>query len=188
LYRALYYLAGAGDRDPGGVFYVPPQGGGRIDNPGSYDTLYVGDSRAGVCAEVFNRGKYRQQWSVEMLRGLPSLPGSVRALAWYDFDDATPICNLDDPAELSARALRPSLVATRDYEVSRAWALKLFDLRRWSGVRWWSYHDARWASLGLWNPVSLAHGIEALTIDDADLQTAADILKIRLVHTRRRRT
>ena len=43
LYRAFYYVASAAEREPGGVFFVPPQGGGRIDNPGSYETLYLSD-------------------------------------------------------------------------------------------------------------------------------------------------
>ncbi len=182
LYRVFYYVASAAEREPGGVFFIPSQGGGRIDNPGSYDTLYVGDSRAGVCAEAFNRGKYRRQWSSDMLRGLPILPGSVRAMAWYEFDDKkSPVCNLDDPRELLAQTLRPSLVATRDYSVSQGWALALFRQRRWSGARWWSYHDARWASFGLWKHRCIAHGVEELTIDDVDLGLAADVLKIRVV-------
>lgn len=185
LYRVFYYVADASEREPGGVFFIPPQGGGRIDNPGSYETLYLGDSRAGVCAEVFNRGKYRRQWSADMLRGLPILPGSARAFAWYDFDDKkTPICNLDDPQELLAQQLRPSLVATIDYRVSQTWALALFKQRRWSGARWWSYHDARWASFGLWKHRCTAHGVEELTINDDDLRLAAEILKIRVVRTR----
>jgi hypothetical protein len=186
LYRVFYYVAGAAERDPGGVFFIPRQGRGRIDNPASYETLYVGDSRAGVCAEAFNRGKYRRQWSADMLRGLPILPGSVRAMAWYEFEDKkTQICNLDDPRELLARKLRPSLVATRDYSVSQTWALALFKQRRWSGARWWSYHDARWASFGLWKHRAIAHGVEQLTIDNADLRLAADVLKIRVVGTHR---
>jgi hypothetical protein len=186
LYRAFYYVASAAEREPGGVFFVPPQGGGRIDNPGSYETLYLSDSRAGACAEVFNRGKYRRQWSAAMLRGLPILAGSVRAMGWYEFDDKKiPICNLDDPQELLSQQLRPSLVATRDYNVSQAWALALFKQRRWSGLRWWSYHDARWASFGLWKHRCIALGVEELSINDADLQLAAEILKIRLVRTHR---
>jgi hypothetical protein len=182
LYRVFYYVASAAEREPGGVFFIPSQGGGRIDNPRGYETLYLGDSRAGACAEVFNRGKYRRQWSRDMLRGLPILPGSVRAMAGYEFDDKkTPICNLDDPQELLAQKLRPSLVATREYGVSRGWALALFKQRRWSGARWWSYHDARWASFGLWKHRCIAHGVEELTIDDADLRLAAEVLKIRVV-------
>lgn len=188
LYRAFYHLPNAADHEPGGIFYVPRQGGGRIDNPALYETLYAGDSRAGACAEVFNRGKYRLQWSAEMLRGLPILPGSVRAMARYDFDDGkTAICDLDDPGELLAHSLRPSAVVTRDYVVSQAWALALFNKKRWAGVRWWSYHDARWASFGLWDCRCNAAVVEPITIDDPDLQLAAEVLKIRIVHAGRRR-
>ena len=185
LYRVFYHLPDAADREPGGIFYVPQQVGGRIDNPALYETLYVGDSRAGACAEVFNRGKYRMQWSTEMLRGLPILPNSVRAMAWYEFADAnTPVCDLDDPAELLAQSLRPSRVVTRDYSVSQAWARALFKKERWSGVRWWSYHDARWASFGFWQYRCTARGVQPLTIDDPDLRQAAEVLKIRVVRLR----
>jgi hypothetical protein len=181
----ISFLPGAAPDEPGGALYVPPQGQGRLDDPEHYDVLYLGDTRTGVCAEVFNRGKYRRQWSRDMLRGTPKLPGSARAMAWYEISDRTPICNLDDPNQLVAQSLRPSQVITRDYAVSRTWALRLFRRKRWCGVRWWSYHDARWASFGLWDRGQIKTcGVQPLTLDDPNLAEAARVLDIRLLKSR----
>ena len=181
LHRVLYHIPGAAPTEPGGVLFIPRQGGGRIDNPPDYDVLYVGDSQAGVCAEVFTRGKYRKERTVEMLRGLPSIPASRRVLAWYEFDDAAAICNLDDPRQLVGRAMRPSQVITRDYARSQAWALRLFAETRWAGVSSWSYHDARWTSVGPWEHTAITNfGFEDLSIDHPALAEAAAVLSIRI--------
>jgi hypothetical protein len=45
--------------------------------------------------------------------------------------------------------LRPSEVVSRDYGRTRAWARGIYEQRQWIGVRWWSYYDPRWASVGL---------------------------------------
>jgi len=180
-YRVLYYDDSAGARDPGGLLFIAPQGDGRLDNPGAYEVLYASDTAAGACAEVFNRGKYRMQWSREMLRPLPSNPRCVRALAWYDVDDAIPISDLDDPRELVARRLRPPDVITREYARTQAWALMIFNSAAVAGVRWWSYHDARWASMGLWEfGVITDFGAELLDVDHPAVRDAADVLSIRV--------
>ncbi|MGH7707130.1 MAG: RES family NAD+ phosphorylase [Vulcanimicrobiaceae bacterium] len=180
LYRVFSHDPNAAADEPGGVLFIPTQGGGRIDNPDLYAVRYLGDSPAGACAEVFNSGKYRQDWSSEMLRPHPKLPKRRRALAWFDLPDNAPICNLDDPRELTKQRMRPSRVIARDYATTQQWARKLFRQGRWDGVRWWSYHDARWASIGLWrNPKIVGYGIETLTIDHPALHEAADALQIR---------
>ncbi|MHB8147518.1 MAG: RES domain-containing protein [Vulcanimicrobiaceae bacterium] len=181
VYRVFPYDSSAAPTDPGGALFIPPQGSGRIDNPGSYAVRYVSDSAAGACAEAFNYGRYREAWSVEMLRGLPTMPGSRRALAWFELrSGARPLCNLDDPRELVAQGLRPSRIVTRDYNESRAWALRIFETKQWCGVRWWSYHDARWASIGLWDEIIADHGIETLSLNHPAIREAADVLSIRL--------
>jgi RES domain-containing protein len=180
VYRVFPYDPNAALQKPGGVLHVPAQGMGRIDNPLFYTTRYVSDSPAGACAEAFNYGRYRRRWSDAMFRGLRNLPQTRRALAVINLGDV-PICDLNDPHELVAQALRPSAVITRDYEQSRAWALRLFQANRWSGVKWWSYHDARWASIGLWD----AAVISVVTVEQLNLQhdgivEAADVLDIQI--------
>jgi len=184
VYRIFIHSPSAAPTEPGGVLFVPPhQDLTRIGNPKRYQTLYVGDSQAGVCAEVFNVGKYRLRWSSEMLRGRPDMPDSFHAIAEYEIDGSALICNLDDPKQLVAQSLRPSQIVTRDYLQSQAWALALFDTKRWCGASWWSYHDPRWVSMGLWSLDAIrSKRLERLTILHPALAEAASVLKIDLHH------
>jgi hypothetical protein len=157
--------------EPGGALYIPPQGGGRLDNPDLYSVLYASDAPSGAIAEAFGRFP---EWTPAVLAGAPALPGSARALAHFRFTGAARVCDLDDPAQLAALGLRPSDVVSRDYTRSRAWAAQLFRDGRWAGVRWWSYYDPRWTSFGLWrlDGVKLA-AVRVLRLDDPVLVEAA---------------
>jgi hypothetical protein len=148
LFRVFPYLKAGPPDEPGGALYVPSQGGGRIDNPGVYSVLYLSDSPAGAIAEAFGR---LPEWPQSMLEGIPALPGSVRALAQYNLAPRTSLCDLDDPAQLLALNLRPSDIVSRDYLRCRRWALQIHEQKRWAGIRWWSYYDPSWSSLGLWD-------------------------------------
>ena len=56
-------------------------------------------------------------------------------------------------------------------------ALAIFGEKRWAGVRWWSYHDPRWGSFGLWNPAKLrCSEVFRLTPDEPALREAAQVL------------
>lgn len=147
LYRVFPFLSSAAPYDPGGALFIPPQGGGRLDNPDLFRILYLSDSPAGAIAEAFGRFP---EWTTAILEGSPSLPGSVRALARYSLHHAVRLCDLDDPSQLLALQLHPSHVVGRDYDRSRAWARRIYQLKTWAGVRWWSYYDPQWASIGLW--------------------------------------
>ncbi|MDP9093733.1 MAG: hypothetical protein M3N95_12575 [Actinomycetota bacterium] len=90
LFRVLPYLAAARRGQPGHPLYVPRStGASRVDNPGLYEVLYLGDSAAGAIAEAFG---WSPTWNAGLLRGTPSLPGSVRALVEFDLAPAEPIC------------------------------------------------------------------------------------------------
>lgn len=174
LYRVLPWVPDAVPGEPGHPLFVPSLNAGRIDNVEHYETLYASDAPAGACAEAFG---YLRVWSESMLRGSPSLPGSSQALAVYELGD-TPICDLDDAERLMRLGLRPSQVVTRDRSVTRTWALRIFEEGRWGGIRWWSYYDPRWGSLGVWSVDSVeVTSVVALSIDDAAILEAADILK-----------
>lgn len=135
-------------RDPGHPLYVSgPQGHGRVDNPEHYVTLYACDDPDGAIGEAFGN---HAVWTPDLFQGTPTLPGSVRALATIDAQDVD-VVDLDDPAALIERALRPSQVVTRDRAVTQVWSLAIFREGRWDGVRWWSYHNPSWGSFGLWD-------------------------------------
>ncbi len=178
LYRVVPYLSAATPGESGHPLFVPPSiGANRVDNPDLYDTLYVGDSASGAVAEAFG---YAAQWNQGLLRGTPSLPGSVRALVTYDLPDLVEVCDLDDAARLLELGLKPSRVVTRDRQVTQAWARVIFDLRRYAGVRWWSYYDADWGSFGLWDASTLVVAdVQPLTVDHpAFVDAAAALVRI----------
>ena len=77
LYRVFPFLPRASPDEPGGALYVPPQGGGRLDNPDLYAVFYASDAEAGALAESFGRFP---EWTSAILDGSPALPGSVRAV------------------------------------------------------------------------------------------------------------
>lgn len=176
LYRVLPYLPSARPGQPGHPRYLPPAGGaGRVDNPTEYSVLYLGDSAAGALAEAFG---WKQVWDTGLFRGSPSLPGSVRALVSYQLDDQALICDLDDAHRLIELALRPSEVVTRDRSVTQGWALRIHRSARFVGVRWWSYYDPRWGSLGLWDLAGLTvRSVEVLDdLDQPSVVEAAEVL------------
>lgn len=179
LYRVLPFLANAAPEEPGGALYVPSQGGGRLDNPELYAVLYLSDAASGAIAEAFGRFP---EWSPAILAGSPGLPGSVRAIASYRLADDAPLCDLDNPEQLRALRLRPSDVVSRDYSRTRAWARRIYERRAWVGVRWWSYYDPRWASLGLWEVNRLAlQDIRLLRLDDPALIEASRTIARRII-------
>jgi hypothetical protein len=183
LYRVFPYLAAAGKHDLGGALYVPPQGSGRIDNAGTYSVLYLSDAAAGAIAEAFGRFP---EWTPAILEGSPSLPGSVRSIARYRLAEDTPICNLDNPKQLAALGLRPSDVVGRDYTRSRAWARRIYEQGKWSGVRWWSYYDPAWSSFGLWDIKHLnLDEVTPLRLDHPALAEASRTIVRRVVAARR---
>lgn len=179
VYRVFPFLREAAADLPGGARYVPPQGSGRLDNPGVFSVLYVSDAASGAIAEVFGRFP---EWTPAILRGTPALIGSEQALASFRLPDDAPICNLDDPIQLGQLGLRPSDVVSREYSRTRAWALRIYQERRWIGVRWWSYYDPQWSSIGLWDIRHLVlDDVRVLRLDDAALVEASRTIVRRIV-------
>jgi hypothetical protein len=162
---------------PGHPLFVPASTGvGRVDNPGQYDVLYLGDSAAGAMAEAFG---WAQTWNASLFRGIPAMTGSVRALATYELDDVdAAVCDLDDARRLVDLGLRPSQVVTRDRVVTQRWSADIYASARFAGVRWWSYYDPRWGSYGLWDVSSLS--VTSVTvlddIEQPDFVAAAEVL------------
>lgn len=182
LYRVFPYVPTAAVNEPGGAAYVPPQGGGRLDNPGIYSVLYLSDAPAGAIAEAFGRFP---EWTAAILEGSPSLPGSARAVARFHLPDDAPICNLDDPVLLQRLGLRPSDIVSRDYTRSRAWAQRIYEQGEqggWFGVRWWSYYDSQWASFGLWNIGRLKlEEVKLLRLDEPAFLDASSTIARRII-------
>jgi hypothetical protein len=174
LYRVFPWSDAADEGEPGHPLFIPAPGSGRIDNPDHYLNLYLSDGPGGACAEVFD---YKPVWDEAMLRGSPSVPGSVHALGRYTLDTEIAVCDLDDAARLLELELRPSQVVTRDRGITRAWALRIFHEHRWGGIRWWSYYDPRWGSHGIWALDELfVDDVTRLALDHPAIVEAAEVL------------
>ena len=174
LYRVFPYLRSAEAGAPGHPLYLPPCGGGRLDNPTLYTVLYASDSQVGAVAETFGR---RAEWSKDMLSGIHSVRGSRRALVEFDVEDDADVCNLDSAAKLVELALRPSDVVTRNRRITQAWAHAIFSMKRYIGARWWSYYNPRFSSYGIWNIERLrVQSVELLKLDSSSVQDAATAL------------
>ena len=149
-------------------------GRGRIDSPGDYDVLYLSSAAAGAVAEAFGR---LTPWSASMLL-VPATPKAGRVIARFELADRARMLDLDDPESLKDLGIRPSDVVTRDREVTQGWALRAFRLKRWEGVRWWSYYDPRWYAYGLWDRRHLTvSGVEPLSLDHPAVIEAATVLR-----------
>lgn len=97
-------------------------------------------------------------------RGLPL------ALAELELDRGAELVDLDDASVLVREALRPSVVATRDRQVTQPQARALFRKRRAAaGLRWWSTYEALWASVTLFDRAASRLrliSVRVLSIDD----------------------
>lgn len=173
-YRVFPWVQGTRAGDRGHALHVPPvQGAGRVDNPERYRVLYVSDSPVGAVAEAFgNHGI----WTDHLFSGRPELPGSRTALAEIEAR-ALRTLDLDDPRALLDRRLRPSSVVTRSRATTQAWALRVFEEKRWGAVRWWSHYDPSWGSFGIWDVRRLrARSVAGLDRDHPAIREAAAVL------------
>lgn len=168
------HLASAKPEDPGGALFVPAQQhGGRIDTP-RRQVLYLSSTPVGAVAEVFAS---LAAWTPQMFES-PAGPGARRALGRYELADSARILDLDDAETLRALGLRPSEVVSPDRQVTQRWARSVVAQRRWDGARWWSFHDSRWYSYGLWDRRDLRLiGVDPLSLDHPAVVEAATVLR-----------
>lgn len=169
VYRVFPRLAAAPTGTPGHPLYLHrPQGHGRLDNPGHYDTWYFATAPEAAVGETFAD---LSAWSNDMFE-FPKMPGARRALGVFEVDDGTPVLDLDDARALYERRLRPTQVVARNRAVTQAWALAVHDerddrgARRWAGIRWWSFHRPHWTVIALWCPPGAPVAARPVGIDD----------------------
>jgi len=82
--------------------------------------------------------------------------GRAKALVALRVDAALDLVDLDNPAELTARRLRPSRVATMRRPVTQQIAASIFEEGA-GGLRWWSTLEADWVNVTLFHERALAH-------------------------------
>jgi len=139
-------------------------------------------SHSDVSTVVEQLARFRSQRLIDSMLRRHGLP---LALAELDVRDDVRVVDLDDPAVLVKRKLRPSRVATRRREITQAQAREVFTgTPNAGGLSWWSTYEATWVNLTLFDRVrSSLHlaAIRALSTRDAIVIEAADLLGLRRV-------
>jgi hypothetical protein len=182
LYRCFAWDARADDRDPDGPLWFPRvfQGEGRHDNPDLFGCLYLSTRALSSVAEQLAR--FRGQRLIPSLlrrRGLPL------GLAELELADPVELIDLDDPVVLRRERLRPSVVATRQREMTQPQARRLHTGHpAAAGLQWWSTYEALWMNVTLFDRAATglsARSVRALTLDDPAVIEAADLFGLRVV-------
>ena len=175
LYRCFAWDEAAGPEGPDGPLWFPRafQGDGRHDNPDLYGCLYLADRPVSCIVEQLARFR-GQRLSAALLRrrGLPL------GLAALELPDTARLIDLDDPAVLRRERLRPSVVATRERDITQPQARTLHArYPEVAGLRWWSTFEALWTHVTLFDRAIGAlrvREVRALTLDDPAVVEAAD--------------
>jgi hypothetical protein len=182
LYRCFAWDARADDRDPDGPLWFPRvfQGEGRHDNPELFGCLYLSTRALSSVAEQLAR--FRGQ------RLLPSLlrrRGLPLGLAELELADPVELIDLDDPVVLRRERLRPSVVATRQRDMTQPQARHLHAAHpAAAGLQWWSTYEALWMNVTLFDRAATklqVRAVRALTLDDPAVIEAADLFGLRVV-------
>lgn len=174
LYRCFAWDETADPAGRDGPLWFPRifQGEGRHDNPDLYGCLYVADRPVSCVVEQLARFR-GQRLTAPLLRrrGLPL------ALAELVVNDRAELLNLEDPIVLRRERLRPSIVATRERDVTQPQARGLYERhRRLAGLRWWSTYEALWVNVTLFDRAARSlrvQTVRALTLDDPAVVEAA---------------
>jgi hypothetical protein len=181
LYRSFPAQPGAEPTSQGGPLHAPRylQGAGRHDNPDRYGVLYVSRIPESVVAELL-RSLRRHEVSDADLRS----EGRAYALAAIDDAALEGLLDLDDPANLAARGLRPSGVATRNRRRTRRVALGIFD-EGVPGFEWWSTIEGSWINVTLFSDrvtgsLQVAGEPEELSVSHPAVRAAAEAVGVLL--------
>lgn len=182
LFRLFPQVDGASPHEEGGPLHVPwaLQGGGRHDNPDRYPAFYASRVAESVVAERLRR-----------LRGQVVGPRDLRdhadrpyALVPLDDGDLRAVVDLDDPANLVKREVRPSAMATRNRTVTRRIALGIYD-EGVDGFEWWSAIEASWINVTLFgdravDALQVAGEPQPLTMSHPAVRAAAEVVGVSL--------
>ena len=181
LHRCLAWNERAAPAAPDGALWFPRpyQGEGRHDNPAVYGCLYLSEQPLSCVVEQLAR--FRGQRLTPALlrrRGLPL------ALAELQLPGEAQLIDLDEPTVLRRERLRPSLVATREREITQPQALAFHDKHpEAAGLRWWSTFESQWLNVTLFDRAASAlrlASVKALDVTDDEIAAAADVLGLRL--------
>ncbi|HEY6585206.1 MAG TPA: hypothetical protein VIZ29_10190 [Gaiellaceae bacterium] len=176
LYRCFAWNERARAGQPDSPLWFPRefQGDGRHDNPDVYGCLYLTDREASGVIEQL--GRFRGQRLIPQLLVRRRLPLAVAAV---ELPDRAALVDLDDPAELRRRRLRPSTVATRERSITQPQALAIYRNTEAAGIRWWSIYESLWANYTLFDRAVRrlsVNEVRRLTLDHPAVAEAAEFL------------
>ena len=182
LYRCFAWDARADDRAADGPLWFPRvfQGEGRHDNPELFGCLYLSDRALSSVAEQLARVRgQRLLPSLLRRRGLPL------GLAELELADPVELIDLDDPVVLRRERLRPSVVATRQRDMTQPQARRLHAAHpAAAGLQWWSTYEALWMNVTLFDRAATklrVRAVRALALDDPAVIEAAEFFGLRVV-------
>ena len=169
-------------RTGAGPLFLPRQhqGAGRHDAPDLYGAWYCATHPAAAVAERIQQLRGQTVTNQDFRR----LGNLTLALVGLRLDSSAVLIDLDDPVQLAARNLRPSLVATRRRAVTQQAARAVF-AEGVAGMLWWSTLSSDWTNVTLFyerviRHVSIVAPPRALSTDLAEVQQAADDLGVRI--------
>jgi hypothetical protein len=172
-FRVFPFAPDAAPKFPGGALFRPRGGSGRIDNPSLYSVLYAASEPECAIAEAFGDLAI---WREEML-----MRNEFRyALATLAVSGRLPLWEMDDTQHLEMLGLKPSDVVRRERTKTQAWAARVFAMKRYRGISWWSYYNPDWKVCGLWTIANVRiEAVEPLSIDSRVLRaSAASIVRL----------
>lgn len=181
-YRVFDWNPTAALSEYGGPFYVPreQQKQGRHDIPELEGVLYASLSPLGAIAEVLQvfAGSAKPLSNIDFQR--PS--GLFPALVCFHLDEKLILTDMDDPAELASRRIRPSQMATFHREITHAISIRLYQ-EGLPGFLWWSTLEASWINATLFesrvrDKVQVQAEIQKLNTQLPELRQAADWLNL----------
>jgi hypothetical protein len=182
LYRCFAWDDRKRDDEEDGPLWFPRryQGEGRHDNPDVYGCLYLADRALSCVVEQLARFR-GQRLTAPLLRrrGLPLALGEI------ELDDAAKIVDLDDPPVLQHHRLRPSVVATRQRQVTQPQARMLHARHAdVAALRWWSTYEALWVNMTVFDRARRmlrVRTVRALALAHPAIEEAAEFFAMRRV-------
>jgi hypothetical protein len=181
LYRCFAWDEQAGPDRPDGPLWFPRdyQGEGRHDARDVYGCLYLADRPISCVVEQLAR--FRGQ---RLVPALLRRRGLTLGLADLELDESAEVVDLDEPAVLERESLRPSLVATRQREITQQQALALHTGHpQAAALRWWSTYESLWANFTVFDRAAARlslRAVRSLSLDDPAVIDAADFFAMRV--------
>jgi hypothetical protein len=186
LHRLFPWSRASAPTDPGGALFNPrrQQGRGRHDRPDLYGAIYVTRTEVSAVAEWLAAFRGQELSTADLDR----TDERVLALVAFEDDRLGDLADLDEPAELEKRRLRPSGVATHARHVTQQLASSLFE-EGLAGFGWWSTLEAAWPNVTLFaertlDRLAVAGEPRPLTIDDPVVAAAASAVGVQLARPR----